>query len=133
MKSISPVLVSAIALFASCGGGNVSQDTGSGSGGAPGTGGQTTGSGGSGSGGTAPGTGGSPVGSGGTQVDAPSVDATPEASVEVAADVSAGGFKKQFSCPDGQVPAGTVGPQMAVCAGFRFNFGYHEGPTWIAS
>jgi gluconolactonase len=61
------------------------------------------------------------------------VDATPEASVEVAADVGGGGFKKQFSCPDGQLPAGTVGAQMAVCAGFRFNFGYHEGPTWIAS
>jgi gluconolactonase len=130
MKSISLVLVSAIALLAGCGTSSESQDTGGGSGGAPGSGGQTAGSGGSGSGGAVPGTGGA-VGSGGSDVDAGTMDAPPEVSMEVAPET--GGNMKQFSCPAGPLPAGTVGPQMAVCPGFKFNFGYHEGPTWIAS
>ena len=53
--------------------------------------------------------------------------------MDAAAEAGPGGFSKQWSCPAGALPAGTVGPQIPVCAGFKFNFGYHEGPTWVAS
>jgi hypothetical protein len=97
-----------------------------GSGGSTGTGGSVTGSGGAASGGSS--------GSGGVAgTDAGPADAPPEVAAEVAAEVSGGEFKKQWSCPAGVVGPGTVGPQTPVCVGFKFNFTYHEGPTWIAS
>jgi len=46
-----------------------------------------------------------------------------------------GGPKKQFTCPAGPFPAQQMGQQTNICdsAGFKYNYGYNEGPTWIAS
>ena len=43
------------------------------------------------------------------------------------------GPKKQWSCPPGPYPAQTKGPATNICVGFKYNYGYNEGPTWIAS
>jgi hypothetical protein len=51
----------------------------------------------------------------------------------------AGGFwgpngpKKQFTCPAGPYPPQMFGASTNVCVGFAYNYGYNEGPTWIAS
>ena len=46
-----------------------------------------------------------------------------------------GGPKKQWTCPAGPFPAQQQGAQTNICntAGFKYNYGYNEGPTWIAS
>jgi gluconolactonase len=44
-----------------------------------------------------------------------------------------GGPKKQWTCPAGPFPAQSMGQQTNICAGFAYNYGYNEGPTWIAS
>jgi len=44
-----------------------------------------------------------------------------------------GGPKKQFTCPAGPFPAQAMGQQTNICVGFAYNYGYNEGPTWIAS
>jgi len=45
-----------------------------------------------------------------------------------------GGPKKQFTCPAGPFPAQSMGQQTNICTtGFTYNYGYNEGPTWIAS
>jgi gluconolactonase len=52
---------------------------------------------------------------------------------------SAGGFwgpngpKKQFTCQPGPYPPQMMGASTDVCVGFTYNYGYNEGPTWIAS
>ncbi|HET6280198.1 MAG TPA: SMP-30/gluconolactonase/LRE family protein [Polyangia bacterium] len=43
------------------------------------------------------------------------------------------GPKKQFTCPPGPYPAQMVGASTEVCVGFKYNYSYNEGPTWIAS
>ncbi len=43
------------------------------------------------------------------------------------------GPKKQWSCPPPPYPAQTLGPATNICAGFTYNYGYNEGPTWVAS
>jgi gluconolactonase len=49
------------------------------------------------------------------------------------ADVPAVGPHKQFTCPAGPFPAQMMVKTMPACVGFKFAYGYHEGPTWIAS
>jgi gluconolactonase len=44
-----------------------------------------------------------------------------------------GGPKKQFTCPGEPYPAQTMGQSTNICVGFKYNYGYNEGPTWIAS
>jgi gluconolactonase len=46
-----------------------------------------------------------------------------------------GGPKKQWTCPAGPFPAQQMGQQTNICegGGFKYNYGYNEGPTWIAS
>jgi len=43
------------------------------------------------------------------------------------------GPKKQFTCPPGPYPAQMMSASTNVCVGFAYNYGYNEGPTWIAS
>jgi gluconolactonase len=45
------------------------------------------------------------------------------------------GPKKQWSCPAGPFPAQSMGAATNICnsGGFKYNYGYNEGPTWIAS
>ena len=43
------------------------------------------------------------------------------------------GPKKQWSCPAGPFPAQSMGASTDICVGFKYNYGYNEGPTWIAS
>jgi gluconolactonase len=40
---------------------------------------------------------------------------------------------KRFVCPPGPFAKPIPGQAQAVCAGFRFNYTYNEGPTWIPS
>jgi gluconolactonase len=40
---------------------------------------------------------------------------------------------KHFACPPGPFARPAPGQAQAVCAGFRFNYTYNEGPTWIPS
>ncbi len=42
------------------------------------------------------------------------------------------GFSKQWTCPE-NLPAAQAGEQVDVCDGFQYEYGYTEGPTWIAS
>ena len=46
-----------------------------------------------------------------------------------------GGPKKQWACPAPPYAAQTKGPAVNICnsGGFKYNYGYNEGPTWIAS
>jgi hypothetical protein len=67
------------------------------------------------------GTGGSPGGAGGTGGAASMSFWGP------------GGPKKQWSCPAGPFPAQQQGASTDICVGFKYNYGYNEGPTWIAS
>ncbi|HEY1536176.1 MAG TPA: SMP-30/gluconolactonase/LRE family protein [Polyangiaceae bacterium] len=45
------------------------------------------------------------------------------------------GPKKQWSCPPGPFPTQVKGPATDICnsGGFKYNYTYNEGPTWIAS
>ena len=43
------------------------------------------------------------------------------------------GPKKQWTCPAGPFPAQQQGASTDICVGFAYNYGYNEGPTWIAS
>lgn len=43
------------------------------------------------------------------------------------------GPKKQWSCPAGPFPTQSMGASTNICVGFTYNYGYNEGPTWIAS
>lgn len=43
------------------------------------------------------------------------------------------GPKKQWSCPAGPFPAQQQGASTDICVGFKYNYGYNEGPTWIKS
>jgi gluconolactonase len=43
------------------------------------------------------------------------------------------GPKKQWTCPAGPFPAQAMGATTNICVGFDYNYGYNEGPTWIAS
>lgn len=43
------------------------------------------------------------------------------------------GPKKQWSCPAGPFPPQQQGASTDICVGFAYNYGYNEGPTWIAS
>jgi gluconolactonase len=72
----------------------------------------------SGSGGTTGGSGGATGGSGGTTGG------------------SGGGTTgpmKQYTCPAGPFGDQMQGKTTNVCVGFDYNYGYNEGPTWIAS
>ncbi len=44
-----------------------------------------------------------------------------------------GGPKKQWTCPAPPFPAQQQGASTDICVGFAYNYGYNEGPTWIAS
>ena len=44
-----------------------------------------------------------------------------------------GGPKKQWSCPAAPFPVQQPGASTDICVGFKYNYGYNEGPTWIAS
>ena len=44
-----------------------------------------------------------------------------------------GGPKKQWMCPAPPFPAQQQGASTDICVGFAYNYGYNEGPTWIAS
>ena len=44
-----------------------------------------------------------------------------------------GGPKKQWTCPAGPFGAQTKSQPTNICVGFKYNYGYNEGPTWIAS
>ena len=45
------------------------------------------------------------------------------------------GPKKQWTCPAGPFPAQSMGAATNICnsGGFKYNYTYNEGPTWIAS
>jgi gluconolactonase len=43
------------------------------------------------------------------------------------------GPKKQWTCPPGPFPAQQQGASTDICVGFQYNYGYNEGPTWIAA
>jgi hypothetical protein len=43
------------------------------------------------------------------------------------------GPKKQWTCPAGPFGEQTRSNEQTVCQGFAYNYGYNEGPTWIAS
>jgi gluconolactonase len=45
------------------------------------------------------------------------------------------GPKKQWECPPGPFPAQELGQSTDICksGGFKYNYGYNEGPTWIKS
>ena len=43
------------------------------------------------------------------------------------------GPKKQWSCPAPPYGTQTKGPAVPICVGFKYNYNYNEGPTWIAS
>ncbi len=45
------------------------------------------------------------------------------------------GPKKQWECPAGPFPAQQMGQTTDICTGggFKYNYGYNEGPTWIKS
>jgi gluconolactonase len=49
------------------------------------------------------------------------------------ADATSDAPTKHFVCPAGPFPKPAPGQAQAVCAGFRFNYTYNEGPTWIPS
>jgi gluconolactonase len=40
---------------------------------------------------------------------------------------------KRPACPAGPFPAPTVQSTKTVCANFAFNYGFNEGPTWVAA
>jgi len=44
-----------------------------------------------------------------------------------------GGPKKQWTCPAGPFGNQSMGAATNICVGFNYNYGYNEGPTWIAS
>ncbi len=44
-----------------------------------------------------------------------------------------GGPKKQWQCPAGPYGNQSMGAGTNICVGFKYNYGYNEGPTWIAS
>jgi gluconolactonase len=68
----------------------------------------------------------------GADVSAPDGSASDDAGF--AADGGTAPFKK-FQCPPGPYPAQMQGAATPVCnnAGFKYNYGYNEGPTWMAS
>ena len=43
------------------------------------------------------------------------------------------GPKKQWSCPAPPYGTQMKGPAVPICGGFKYNYNYNEGPTWIAS
>jgi hypothetical protein len=45
------------------------------------------------------------------------------------------GPKRQWNCPAGPFPAQSLGTATNICnsGGFKYNYTYNEGPTWIAS
>jgi gluconolactonase len=43
------------------------------------------------------------------------------------------GFRRQYTCPAGPLPAGMAGTSMTVCNNFQFRYNYKEGAAWIAS
>jgi len=93
--------------------------------------GSTTGTGGAtGAGGTAgaaAGTGGAagPTDADGSTVDSGATDAKSSGDASV--------FRKQFSCPAGPFPAQNMGATMQACTGFKLQYSWAEGPTWVAS
>jgi gluconolactonase len=99
------------------------------------------GSGNGGGGGAAPTAGAGGVSSGGAGVgeDAGVGDAADGGGARDAADAASDGFwgpngpKKQFTCPPGPYGDQVMGASTDVCVGFAYNYGYNEGPTWIAS
>ncbi|HEX2874549.1 MAG TPA: SMP-30/gluconolactonase/LRE family protein [Polyangiaceae bacterium] len=80
-----------------------------------------------GAGGSSGGSGGSGGGSAGTSTGTGGVGSTNF--------WGAAGPKKQWTCPAGPFPAQQQGAQTNICNtnGFKYNYGYNEGPTWIAS
>ncbi|HEX3696705.1 MAG TPA: SMP-30/gluconolactonase/LRE family protein [Polyangia bacterium] len=139
MKSISPVLVSALALLAGCsnGGGGSTPDSGSGGASAGGSGGTSTGTGGAqgsggGASGGASGTGGSIAGTGGAIGTGGAADGgTDMTTADSGSDASTA--YKPFTCPPGPFLPQNAGTTTNICNGFKYNYGYNEGPTWIAS
>lgn len=141
MKSIPLSTALALALsIAACTSSSpaTTGDAGTGGGGATGSGG-TTGTGGvTGTGGAAgspddagmSGTGGSTGGTTGTggATDGGTTDG-PDAATD------GGTAFKKFQCPPGPYPAQKQGASTPICnnAGFKYNYGYIEGPTWVAS
>jgi sugar lactone lactonase YvrE len=123
----------------SAGGSSGSGGHATGSGGAPGSG----GSGGAdtgGAGGAATGSGGAvasggaggesaagTTGTGGTTVDGGTSSAD-VATAEVGAPAG-----RAWTCPMGPFEAPKAGPSKAVCGGLALNYGWNEGPTWVAS
>ncbi len=47
--------------------------------------------------------------------------------------VGSGGAPPATACPEGPFPAPEAVTSTAICEGFRYNYGYNEGPTWIAA
>jgi gluconolactonase len=45
----------------------------------------------------------------------------------------AGGMPAKAVCPEGPFPAPMAGQAQQVCQDFDFQYGYLEGPTWVAS
>jgi gluconolactonase len=62
-----------------------------------------------------------------------STDAGPTGASGSAAD--GGAVFKKFQCPSGPYPPQMAGAATPICnnAGFKYNYGYNEGPTWVAS
>ncbi len=120
---------------------------GSANGGTGGVGGATS-SGGSGGVTAMAGAGGDPSGGGGVSAGASGADAGAAGGVDGGGvDAGAGGAggtptdggfwgpsgpKKQFTCPPPPYPDQVMGASTDVCVGFKYNYGYNEGPTWIA-
>jgi hypothetical protein len=106
-----------------------------GSAGGAGTGGMAGSRGASGAAGAAAGAGGSSGGSGaaGSASDGGSVIDGANDRATSTPDTGPTSPTKQWSCPAGPFPAQTMGTSTPICAGFAYNYGYNEGPTWIAS
>ena len=149
MKVKGLVFVSAVLVLAACnnsgrssvaGGGG---SAGSASDGSVDSGGQTSGSGGSASGGAtgsggASGTGGANGtggvnGSSGADGSGGAVDGGSDVVTPVDSGTDAGTAYKPFTCPAGPFPAQAAGTTTNICTGFKYNYGYNKGPTWIAS
>ena len=67
--------------------------------------------------------------------DAAGTADAPGASTDAGESGTGGAPYKKFQCPPGPYPAQMQGAATPICntAGFKYNYGYNEGPTWVAS
>jgi len=73
------------------------------------------------------------AGSGAMGADGPPPDAS--LTSDAVSEADAGTMFKKFQCPPGPYPGQMQGATTPICnnAGFKYNYGFNEGPTWMAS